>query len=87
MKIKFESGDDSYFAISENAFWRGLMYEELLWAEVKPSGNKYVVVWEDAWNKLIKFDSIDEARQHVEQNFKNHKPHINGKEYNMEDEQ
>ena len=85
MTIRFEPGDGSYYAVVQNDFWRGRLYEELLFAEVKPKGDNYVVVWEDAWNKPELFEDFMAAKDYIIKNFKNHIPHVNGWVADMED--
>ena len=86
MKIKFVQSDGSYFAISENAFYNGRYFDELMWAEITPKGDGFSVKWEDAWNKPETIPgSFDEVSKHIFSTHKSHKPHINGASYEAEE--
>ncbi len=68
----------TYFAIAENAKWEGSYYEELLFCELIPSKDCVSVSWEDDWKNHVKFVTLDEAMQYVNENYSRHEPHKQG---------
>lgn len=89
MKISFEidktNGFTMYSAISQLVKYKGKVRDELLWATIQvPSpeypNTKHSVTWEDEWNlKLFRpFDTIEQAKEYVLNNYSTHEPVIMG---------
>lgn len=94
MKITFEQEDSVLFAIAQNVHYKGKMCDEILYAEIEevsvniPLGHLSVfsLRWEDCWDKDQSFTTQEEAKQYVIANYTSHKPHINGKSYDIDEE-
>lgn len=85
MKIEFNlEPDNTYSALSFDVVYRGLLTEELYWADINPALGGYMVRWQDSYNKPIHCDTFEDAKQHVIDNYSIHTPHINGKQYGIE---
>ena len=86
MKIIFEKEQDgSYSAIVQSVKYKGRVRDELLYATIRVPSSEYPnakhrVTWEDEWNlKLLRaFDTLEEAKTHVLENYKDHEPVILG---------
>jgi hypothetical protein len=91
MKILFiesqENGYLEYYAISQMEVYKGKLHDELFWAELRPDvlgmiGDKDCVkvqlTWEDDFYNKLYFDTLDEAKKHVNDNWFKHSPHVNG---------
>lgn len=86
MNIKFVKDSESWFAISENAVWGGLRYDELLWAEIHPIGiNVWQVRFEDDYNNPVIKNTLGEAKEFVLREYTKHKPFCNSKGYEIEE--
>jgi hypothetical protein len=90
MKIIFEkdsrNGYEEFFAISQMEIWKGKVYDELMWAEIRLVVTRlFRVVWEDAWQAPEFKTTLDEAKAFILQNYAKHTPHINGAAFSIEE--
>jgi hypothetical protein len=88
MKITFEQEGNSIFAVAQNVKYKGKMCDELLYCEIWLGTLPFSVGirWEDDYNKPVNADTIEEAKQHILDNYSSHKPHINGKSYDIDED-
>lgn len=89
MKISFEIEKNvkttSYCAIAQNEKYKGRMRDELLYATLyagiaEDGYDAIQVKWEDEWNKTDHkiFKTLELAKTHVLENYKDHEPVILG---------
>lgn len=83
MRIQFLKEDSSYYAVAQQQAFKGFMWEEMMFAEISPSLKAWAVKWEDDWSNPIHFDTLIEAQKHIEKEYFRHKPHSNGKKYEL----
>jgi hypothetical protein len=94
MKITFEQEGNSIFAVSQNVKYKGKMCDELMFAEIKEQKGDtvlgslpfFMVHWEDSYSDGVYFPFEWQAKQYVLDNYSSHKPHINGKSYEIDED-
>jgi hypothetical protein len=85
MKIIFEKEQDgSYSAIVQSVKYKGKVRDELLYATLvlgmDDKGDCVQVKWEDEWSKTDHktFKTLELAKAHVLENYKDHEPVVLG---------
>ena len=79
--ITFITEDRSIFAIEQNIVKNGKFYDELFYAEITDFNT---VIWQDNWKEILEFKTLEEAKQHILDNYTKHTPHKNGGEYDID---
>lgn len=90
MTIKFEkdtaNGYEEFYAVSQLEVYKGKAHDELLWAEIRQTGDaQFRVVWEDNWQHPEFFGSLAEAKDHIVKTHNKHTPHINGTTFDIDE--
>ena len=79
--MKFETENNTIFAIEQNVFYKGRTHDELMWAELIEVPGGIQIRWEDEFNNPIEVESLDIARHHLLIHKHKHTPYINGFSY------
>lgn len=78
----FEQDNATWFVVSPDAEYKDYIHEELIWAEMTESlGGAIKVHWEDSFDKPEFFDTFNDARQHILNNYNLHQPLSQGGKY------
>jgi hypothetical protein len=83
MRIIYIEENGTHFAVAQDQVFDGFLYEEAMWAEIKPSLGAYQVTWEDDFSNPFHCDTLLDAKLHVEKNYFHHQPHSNGDKHKL----
>lgn len=83
MNLKFFKEADSYYAIAEKEVYKGMVCDELWFAEVDKTPTGVMLRWEDSYEKPEPFETFAEARTFILQNYKSHTPLVVGNRYQL----
>ncbi|HYG02042.1 MAG TPA: hypothetical protein VD927_06320 [Chryseosolibacter sp.] len=86
MNIRFTKEPDGiYCAIAEKEVYKGVVCEELLFAEITPTPGGFEVRWEDDYGNPSSHKTLDDAKQYIILEQHKHSPHINGKTWTVDE--
>ncbi len=83
MNIQFEEDGGCYYAIAEKEIYNGQVCDTLWYAEIEPKNNLHFVRWDDNFKKLIPFDTLKAAKEHILAEAFRHVPQIVGNRYDL----
>lgn len=84
MKIIFNKEPDCTLScLSFDVVWKGMLVDELYWADISKALGNFMVRWNDDYRNPVHCDSEESAKQHVIDNYLRHTPHINGRQYEL----
>ncbi len=85
LKIEFVKEDGTIFALAQNTMYKGKYYDEILFAEIESNVEGGMLIrWEDDYMTKVPATK-DNYRELVLKDITNHKPHVNGASFDMEE--
>jgi len=76
--ILFIEENGSFFAVAQFEIYKGRWCDELLFAEITPENT---VIWQDAWQFPVKYETFYAAERYVRENYLQHQPIVIGHTY------
>ena len=81
MDIKFLLEQGTTYVVAQDQKYKGKFHDELIYGEIEPFSNGFVLRWSDNFFSPEPFSSIEEAQTYAKLNFGKHEPTSNGKSW------